>query len=45
MSGLAHFFKTSIKPEVIPLFVIVGGALTGAAYVGTHAAKAPDVAW
>ncbi|KAI9322610.1 hypothetical protein BX666DRAFT_1896832 [Dichotomocladium elegans] len=45
MSSLQKFFKSSMKPEVIPLLVIVGGALTGAVYVGTHQAKAPDVAW
>lgn len=45
MSGLAQFLKNSIKPEVIPLLVIVGGAVTGAVYVGSRAAKAPDVAW
>ncbi|CDS08062.1 hypothetical protein LRAMOSA02011 [Lichtheimia ramosa] len=45
MSALSRFAKRSIKPEVIPLLVIVGGALTGAAYIGLHAAKAPDVTW
>lgn len=45
MSALSRFAKQSIKPEVIPLLVIVGGALTGAAYIGLHAAKAPDVTW
>ncbi|KAJ8657499.1 hypothetical protein O0I10_006801 [Lichtheimia ornata] len=45
MSALSRFAKQSIKPEVIPLLVIVGGALTGAVYIGVHAAKAPDVAW
>lgn len=45
MPPLGNFLKQSIKPEIIPLLVIVGGALTGAVYVSSRAARAPDVAW
>lgn len=42
---LAQFLKQSAKPEIVPLIVIVGGALGGAGYIGLKQAKAPDVAW
>ncbi|KAI7860921.1 NADH-ubiquinone reductase complex 1 MLRQ subunit-domain-containing protein [Circinella umbellata] len=45
MFGVANFIKNSKKPEIIPLIVIVGGALTGAGYIGLRQARAPDVAW
>ncbi|ORZ02325.1 hypothetical protein BCR43DRAFT_5345 [Syncephalastrum racemosum] len=44
-SMLAQFLKQSAKPEIVPLIVIVGGALGGAGYIGLKQAKAPDVAW
>ncbi|KAI8142232.1 NADH-ubiquinone reductase complex 1 MLRQ subunit-domain-containing protein [Fennellomyces sp. T-0311] len=45
MFGVSHFLKNSKKPEIIPLIVIVSGALGGAAYIGARQAKAPDVSW
>ncbi|KAJ2955991.1 hypothetical protein NQZ79_g8097 [Umbelopsis isabellina] len=45
MSAAQHFFKHYFRPEVTPLVVIIGGALGGATYVASHAARAPDVVW
>ena len=45
MFGVANFIKRSNKPEIIPLIVIVSGALGGATYIGLRQARAPDVAW
>ena len=45
MSSLGTFLKKSKKPEIYPLIGSLTCALGGAAYVGVHAAKAPDVAW
>ncbi|KAI9486744.1 MAG: NADH-ubiquinone reductase complex 1 MLRQ subunit-domain-containing protein [Benjaminiella poitrasii] len=46
MGQLQQFLKRSAsKPEIYPLFIILGGALTGAVYMGTHQARAPDVVW
>ncbi|KAG1472077.1 hypothetical protein G6F56_001755 [Rhizopus delemar] len=45
MSSLNSFLRKSQKPEIYPLIGILTCALSGAAYVGYHAAKAPDVAW
>ncbi|KAI9484500.1 NADH-ubiquinone reductase complex 1 MLRQ subunit-domain-containing protein [Zychaea mexicana] len=45
MYGVAHFLKNSKKPEIIPIVVILGGALSGAVYMSVRQARAPDVAW
>ncbi|CEP09865.1 hypothetical protein [Parasitella parasitica] len=46
MGQLSQFLKRSAsKPEIYPLFVILGGALTGAVYMSSHQARAPDVVW
>ncbi|KAI8388149.1 uncharacterized protein BYT42DRAFT_559105 [Radiomyces spectabilis] len=44
MAALVNLLKFS-RPEVLPLMVIVGGALTGVAYCGIHATKIPAGAW
>jgi NADH dehydrogenase (ubiquinone) 1 alpha subcomplex subunit 4 len=47
MAGqLQNFLKVSkSKPEIFPLIAILTCALSGAAYYGVHAMKAPDVVW
>ncbi|KAI8377552.1 uncharacterized protein BYT42DRAFT_570683 [Radiomyces spectabilis] len=46
MGHLSQFLKISkAKPEIYPIIAILSCALTGAVYVGTHAARAPDVVW
>lgn len=45
-SQLQNFLKVSkTKPEIFPLLGILTCALSGAAYYGIHAMKAPDVVW
>ncbi|KAI8989365.1 NADH-ubiquinone reductase complex 1 MLRQ subunit-domain-containing protein [Pilobolus umbonatus] len=46
MGQLAQFLKHSVhKPEVLPLFAILGAALSGGVYMMAHQANAPDVVW
>ncbi|KAI8979849.1 hypothetical protein BDF20DRAFT_819837 [Mycotypha africana] len=46
MGQITQFVRRSFsKPEIYPLFVILGGALTGAVYMFSHQARAPDVVW
>ncbi|KAL0086771.1 hypothetical protein F4703DRAFT_1848557 [Phycomyces blakesleeanus] len=46
MSALQKFLKLSgSKPEIFPLFGIMGIALGGAGFMAVHQARAPDVVW
>ncbi|KAI9249669.1 NADH-ubiquinone reductase complex 1 MLRQ subunit-domain-containing protein [Phascolomyces articulosus] len=45
MFGVGKFLRSSKKPEIIPLIVIVSGALGGATFIGLRQARAPDVSW
>lgn len=46
MTQLTQFLKRSFsKPEIYPLFAILGAALTGGTYMALHQAKSPDVVW
>jgi NADH dehydrogenase (ubiquinone) 1 alpha subcomplex subunit 4 len=46
MSQLRNFIKlSSSKPEIYPMFLILGGALSGAFYMMKHQSNSPDVVW
>ncbi|KAI8370098.1 NADH-ubiquinone reductase complex 1 MLRQ subunit-domain-containing protein [Choanephora cucurbitarum] len=45
MTALQSFLRASRKPEVYPIVGILSLALSGAAFFGVHAIKAPDVVW
>ncbi|KAI9275585.1 NADH-ubiquinone reductase complex 1 MLRQ subunit-domain-containing protein [Phascolomyces articulosus] len=41
----ASFFKIWYKPEIIPIYVTVGGAVGLAGWYMTRLARGPDVVW
>ncbi|KAI7898710.1 NADH-ubiquinone reductase complex 1 MLRQ subunit-domain-containing protein [Cokeromyces recurvatus] len=46
MTALSNFLKISAKkPEIYPIVGILTFALSGAAYFGARAMRAPDVVW
>lgn len=46
MSQVSQFIKRSLsKPEIYPLFGILGAALAGGGYMAFHQAHSPDVVW
>lgn len=46
MTALSSFIKVSkSKPEIYPIIGILSFALSGAAYFGARAMRAPDVVW
>ncbi|KAI8883386.1 hypothetical protein K501DRAFT_294696 [Backusella circina FSU 941] len=46
MSQLRNFMKlSSSKPEIYPIVVILGSAISGAFYMMKHQSNSPDVVW
>ncbi|KAI9499519.1 NADH-ubiquinone reductase complex 1 MLRQ subunit-domain-containing protein [Zychaea mexicana] len=45
MSTASRFFKIWYKPEIIPIYVTVGGAVGLAGWYLTRLARGPDVVW
>ncbi|KAJ9070084.1 hypothetical protein DSO57_1016981 [Entomophthora muscae] len=41
----SSFMKTWVKPEVLPIVVIIGGALGGATWYVSRLARGVDVVW
>ncbi|KAF7724571.1 hypothetical protein EC973_000879 [Apophysomyces ossiformis] len=45
MNGLSGILKASKKPEIIPLVVILGGAVSWAGFMGWRQLRSPEVSW
>lgn len=45
MSAASKFFKIWYKPEIIPIYVVTGGAVAMATWYVSRLARGPEVVW